>query len=90
LALFLFSHCHPLPHPLLHRKLQLIQSVVNPTKRQQFRMRAHLANLAFVQHDDAIHVLDGGEAVRDDDELLFSRIKFFRLRMSCSSITLQV
>src|SRR6266853_1619764 len=46
--------------------LQLIQLVVNPALGQQLLVRSHLADLAFVHHDDLVGALDGREPVGDD------------------------
>src|SRR5581483_4498510 len=61
-----------IPHRLaqfarLFLVLQLIELVINPAMRKQFLMRAHLANLALVQHDNLVHALNGRKPVRDDD-----------------------
>ena len=34
---------------------------------QKLEMRAFFNNLAFVQNDDSVHMLDGGKPVGDDD-----------------------
>ena len=47
--------------------LQLEQLEVNPALRQQFLVRAGLAQLSLVQHEDLVHVLDRREPVRDRD-----------------------
>ena len=46
--------------------LQLVQPVINAALRQQFLVRALFAQAAFVEHQDAVGVLNGAEAVRDD------------------------
>src|SRR5690606_15933792 len=47
--------------------LQLIQPPVQAPLLQQLLVRAHLPNLALVQHDDVVRVLDRRQPVRDDD-----------------------
>src|SRR5271156_538681 len=56
----------PLCIRLLIFVLQLIELVVNAALGQQLLVRSHLADLAFVHHDDLVGALDGGETVRDD------------------------
>src|ERR1700687_1384812 len=51
---------------LLILVLQLIELVINPALGQQLLVRSHLADLAFVHHDDLVGPLDGREPVRDD------------------------
>src|SRR5208337_3003273 len=46
--------------------LQLIELVINPALSQQLLMRSHLADLAFVHHDNLVGALDGRQPVRDD------------------------
>src|SRR5678815_1402045 len=48
-------------------ELQLIETVVNAAAGEQFLMCAGLAEFALVQNQDAIHVLDGREPMRDSD-----------------------
>ena len=38
-----------------------------PALREQLLVRARLAQLALVQHQDLVHVLDGRQPVRDGD-----------------------
>ena len=47
--------------------LQLVELPVDSALREQFLMRAHFAQLAFVHDEDPVCPLDGGEAVRNDD-----------------------
>ena len=47
--------------------LQLEQPEVDAALRQQLLVRARLAQLAFVQHEDLVHVLDRRQPVRDGD-----------------------
>src|ERR1019366_1306004 len=56
---------HPRRHFLI-LILQLVKLVVNPALGQQLLVRSHLADLAFVHHDDLVGALDGRESVRDD------------------------
>src|SRR6185369_4438927 len=53
------------PDELSVFELQLVEAVINPAMGQQFLMRPRFAQLAFVQDEDAIHVLNGREAVSD-------------------------
>ena len=46
-------------------ELQLVETVVDASLGQQLLMRARFAQLAVVQDEDAIHVLNGREAVCD-------------------------
>ena len=45
----------------------VVEVAVLALERKQLGVRALLAHAAVVKHDDAIGVLDGGQAVRDDD-----------------------
>src|SRR5438067_9751557 len=45
--------------------LQLKQLVINSAECEQMLMAAGLAQLPFVEHENLVHVLDGGKAVRD-------------------------
>src|SRR3990172_5690988 len=49
-----------------HGKLDAVQFGVEAIPVQQLAMRADLGNAAFFDHHDAIGMLDGGEAVGDD------------------------
>ena len=46
-------------------ELQLIQTVIDAALGQQFLVRPRLTDLALVEHEDAIHVLNGRETVCD-------------------------
>src|SRR5216684_3882987 len=52
---------------LLLLVLQLVQAIVDSALREKLLMRALLAQAAFVKHEDAIGVLNGTQAVRDDE-----------------------
>jgi hypothetical protein len=47
-------------------KLQRRQLRINPAFSNQLVVFADFYNMAFVEHDDAISFLDGGQAVRND------------------------
>ena len=47
--------------------LELIEPVINAAQRQQFLMRALLAQLALMEDEDSIGVLDRAQAMGDDD-----------------------
>src|SRR5712671_3786028 len=51
---------------LLLLVLQLIKAIVNSALSEKLLMRALLAQAAFVEYEDAVRVLNGAEAVRDD------------------------
>src|SRR5260370_18759820 len=46
--------------------LQLIKAIVDSALSEKLLMRALLAQAAFVEYEDAVRVLNGAEAVRDD------------------------
>jgi hypothetical protein len=46
--------------------LELIEAVVNTTLGKEFLMRALFAESSFVEDEDARGVLNGAQAVRDD------------------------
>ena len=46
--------------------LELVQAVINSALGEQLLVRTLLAQSAFVEYENAIGVLDGAEAVRDD------------------------
>ncbi len=48
-------------------KLDSVQARIDAVARQQLLVRADLHDGALIQHDDAVGVLDGREAVRNDD-----------------------
>src|SRR5216684_762515 len=52
---------------LLLLVLQLVQAIVDSALREKLLMRALLAQAAFVKHEDAVGVLNGAQAVRDDE-----------------------
>jgi len=52
---------------LLLLVLQLVQAIVNSALSEKLLMRALLAQAAFVKHEDAVGVLNGAQAVRDDE-----------------------
>src|ERR1051326_2895433 len=52
---------------LLLLVLEPVEFVIDALERQQFLVRSHLADLAFVKHDDLIRALDRGKPVRDHD-----------------------
>src|SRR5712692_2145902 len=52
---------------LLLLVLELVEAVVNATLREKFLMRTLLAQAPFVEDEDAIGVLNGAEAVRNDE-----------------------
>src|SRR5271157_4041417 len=45
--------------------LQLVQPVVNPALRQQFLVRALLAQAPFMENEDAVRILNRAQAVRN-------------------------
>src|SRR5712692_3931150 len=47
--------------------LELVETVVNAAMAEQFLVRALLAQAAFVEDQNTLGVLDGAQAVRDDD-----------------------
>ena len=47
--------------------LELVEAVVDAALGEEFLMRALFAQAAFVEDEDAVGVLDGAEAVRDDE-----------------------
>jgi uncharacterized protein (DUF2062 family) len=62
------------------------RAVVDAARREQFLVRARLAQLALVQHQDGVHVLDGREPVRDGDRRA-SRISTCRASRMSSSVS---
>src|SRR3989337_329922 len=58
---------HPRDAHFLVAVLQLVELRVDATAGQQLLVPSLLHDMPLVQHDDAVHVLDRGEAVRDDD-----------------------
>src|SRR5260370_13808307 len=46
--------------------LELIQAIVNAALRQQFLVRALFAEASLVEHQDAVGVLDGAQAMGND------------------------
>ena len=52
---------------LLILVLQLVELPVEAALREQLLVGAHLAQLAFVHHENRVGALDGGEPVRDED-----------------------
>src|SRR4029077_7434572 len=51
---------------LLLLVLQLVEAIVNSALREEFLMRALFAQASFVKDEDAVGVLNGAEAVRDN------------------------
>ena len=51
------------------RELELVEPGVEPPAREQLGVCALLAQLAMVQHEDAVGVLYGRQAVRDDESM---------------------
>ena len=47
--------------------LKLIEAIVDSAQRQQFLMRTLLAQASFVEHENAMRVLNRAQPVRDDD-----------------------
>ena len=47
--------------------MKLVQARVEPAVVQQLLMRSLFVQFAVVQHDDAVGILHGGEAVGDDE-----------------------
>src|SRR5687767_8265729 len=48
-------------------ELKLIEAVVQATCGEQFLMGARFAQLTFVQDEDAVHILNRRQAMRDGD-----------------------
>src|SRR5687767_3060414 len=48
-------------------ELQLVEAVINSARREQLLVRARLAELPLVQDEDAVHPLDGREAMGNRD-----------------------
>ena len=46
--------------------LQLVQTIINSSLRQKFLVRALFPHAAFMKDEDTVGVLDGAEAVGDD------------------------
>src|SRR5215472_6562040 len=46
--------------------LELVETIVDSAQSEQLLMGALLAQLSFVENEDAVGVLNGAEAVRDD------------------------
>src|SRR5258708_2643413 len=53
--------------PVVRLKLHLMQFSIKTPDSQQFFMRADLADLALVQHNDLVRLTNGGETMGDDD-----------------------
>src|SRR3989442_3371640 len=52
---------------LMRAVLELVEPVVHAALREEVAVRAYLDDSTFVEHDDAVDVLDRREAVGDDD-----------------------
>ena len=61
------SGCRPLAGRSWSLVLELVEAVVDAAPGQQLLVRARLAQLALVQHQDRVHVLDRRQPVRDRD-----------------------
>ncbi len=57
----------PRIYPIISSRLDAVQAGVQPIQRDQFGVRANSRPAAGFEHRDAVRVLNGREAVGDDD-----------------------